>query len=930
MKKVFLFIVLLISLSEVFGQFSTGNDSAKYVWYRYAYGNRMARYLADSVAGIPKDTAYSKSGIARIGNVLYVGNDTLWSRAGITLNYPYTTNKILNGYGAWFTSNTDSTTEGSTNLFFTNTRARNAISYTNNYANNGSYSAGVINMPLGWVLGGNSNINAGYTFGTINNVSLRFITNGTQKAILDSVGNFGIGKIPTSLYKLDVGGDVSIGNGTGDVNLNFNNDGYNGLHLISNSTTNLSNYSGNFTLTSTSPSKTEMALTSFNGYINVPNFIIGGTGTTSASLGVIGTGTQLRTNYDALNYTDFTTGLTGNLTIAPSGGNLTVSGALSSTYIKFGSGTPEGSVTAPVGSYYSRTDGSTGTSFYIKQSGSGNTGWTAVNLSASGTVNSGSTYQLGYYAGSGTAISPLTLITANRALISNSNGLPIASSVTNTELGYVSGVTSSIQTQLDALNAAVATPFIFHNGGTAVNPDSILVRISSTEAIIKRPLEGEGTDITQTDTSITFRNLLAIGKSGGQTVIGSTSTNSGLSFQTTTGVGTTGADFIWKGGNNGAAEFMRILNSGNVGIATASPATILDINGTTTLRGDVVVSSHDTYDIGATGLRHRSIYAATSMTAPEFYGSTAGGGDVSIQGTSSGTKSGSDVRLQRLGGNVAIGLSAATTTFDVMGTTSAGVQRLMKLKTGTSADGDAPVIEFSTSNTDGYGPQIGGIREATGGLGGFFVRTGTNAQAERFRISDAGNVGIGVYTSLSAKLSVLSTGTQMRKMYDASNYVDEAVGSTGNYSINATGSNTSISLQDPVKLDYTLNASAFGSYFPLSYNTTTKVIEYASPFQLVQFVNETATDANFTISTSMRFTTLPVVTATRTLTLPNVTTYVGTETKIRNMNTSGTYSWSITAGALKDAAGTNVTTLTNGKVYTIHSDGSSWVVQSVQ
>lgn len=40
-----------------------------------------------------------------------------------------------------------------------------------------------------------------------------------------------------------------------------------------------------------------------------------------------------------------------------------------------GPGTPEGAVTAPVGSLYSRTDGGAGTSLYVKQSGSGNTGW---------------------------------------------------------------------------------------------------------------------------------------------------------------------------------------------------------------------------------------------------------------------------------------------------------------------------------------------------------------------------------------------------------------------------------------------------------------------------------------------------------------------------------------------------------------------------
>jgi len=40
-----------------------------------------------------------------------------------------------------------------------------------------------------------------------------------------------------------------------------------------------------------------------------------------------------------------------------------------------GSGTPEGAVSAPVGSLFSRTDGGAGTSLYVKESGSGNTGW---------------------------------------------------------------------------------------------------------------------------------------------------------------------------------------------------------------------------------------------------------------------------------------------------------------------------------------------------------------------------------------------------------------------------------------------------------------------------------------------------------------------------------------------------------------------------
>ena len=46
-----------------------------------------------------------------------------------------------------------------------------------------------------------------------------------------------------------------------------------------------------------------------------------------------------------------------------------------------GTATPEGAVTAPIGALFRRTDGSTGTTLYIKESGTGNTGWVAVAAS---------------------------------------------------------------------------------------------------------------------------------------------------------------------------------------------------------------------------------------------------------------------------------------------------------------------------------------------------------------------------------------------------------------------------------------------------------------------------------------------------------------------------------------------------------------------
>lgn len=52
------------------------------------------------------------------------------------------------------------------------------------------------------------------------------------------------------------------------------------------------------------------------------------------------------------------------------------SGGTQVLWICHGSGSPEGVVTANVGSLYLRTDGSTSTTLYVKTSGTGNTGWT--------------------------------------------------------------------------------------------------------------------------------------------------------------------------------------------------------------------------------------------------------------------------------------------------------------------------------------------------------------------------------------------------------------------------------------------------------------------------------------------------------------------------------------------------------------------------
>ncbi len=70
---------------------------------------------------------------------------------------------------------------------------------------------------------------------------------------------------------------------------------------------------------------------------------------------------------------------------------------------------------------------------------------------------------------SGGAVVEAAAITASKALESDSNGIPVASATTATELGYVSGVTSAIQTQI---NTKVTGP--------ASSTDLALMRFDST------------------------------------------------------------------------------------------------------------------------------------------------------------------------------------------------------------------------------------------------------------------------------------------------------------------------------------------------------------------------------------------------------------------------------------------------------------------
>lgn len=78
-----------------------------------------------------------------------------------------------------------------------------------------------------------------------------------------------------------------------------------------------------------------------------------------------------------------------------------------------GSGTPEAAVTAPVGSTFRRSDGGTGTSLYVKETGTGNTGWVAHGVIPP---------DVQWFASSGTWTAPTAAKTVHVVCVSGGGG----------------------------------------------------------------------------------------------------------------------------------------------------------------------------------------------------------------------------------------------------------------------------------------------------------------------------------------------------------------------------------------------------------------------------------------------------------------------------------------------------------------------------
>lgn len=226
---------------------------------------------------------------------------------------------------------------------------------------------------------------------------------------------------------------------------------------------------------------------------------------------------------------------------------------------------------------------------------------TFATPAGSGTVNAGAANQLAYYATSTSAVSGLTAITANRVLVSNGSGLPIASITTDTEISYVSGVTSAIQTQLTGKQSTITF-------GTGIQT-ALGVNIGSAGA----PILFNGA--AGTPTSINVSNATGFPTLNQNTTGSAASLTTPRTIGIITGDGSsTGSSFDGTG-NNTNAFTLATVNSNVGSFASATQVGTFTVNG----KGLITAAGNTTITpaIGSiTGLGSNvATYLATPTTA---------------------------------------------------------------------------------------------------------------------------------------------------------------------------------------------------------------------------------------------------------------------------------------------------------------------------
>lgn len=241
------------------------------------------------------------------------------------------------------------------------------------------------------------------------------------------------------------------------------------------------------------------------------------------------------------------------------------------------------------------------------------------------------------------------------------------------------------------------------------------------------------------------------------TIVGGTAATSDLTFQTTTGVGASGADMHFLVGNDGATEAMTILNAGNVGIGMAPGSDTLTVAnsakiGAFQFSSNVMVNPDGNMHINYSGGRSSFLYAGGTSALAALY--TPDGGTT-----------------QRFG----IGISSPSSKLHVSDTLAAA-----------TGDETAQLLEYTTNKLtsgDDYGLRV--VQTDTASPGTSYLTWMGVGAAPMFTVTNAGNITAALSAQIGTGTDALALSSVTAGGLDFS-----STGSVGWFSGAAPGAGT--------------------------------------------------------------------------------------------------------------------------------------------
>lgn len=306
-------------------------------------------------------------------------------------------------------------------------------------------------------------------------------------------------------------------------------------------------------------------------------------------------------------------------------------------------------------------------------------------------------------------------------------------------------------------------------------------------------------------------------------LIGGTGVASSLQIRPTSGVGSTGADIIIQNANNGATEIARIMGSnGRTGFGTASPVMLFDITNGTQVTGS---NSNNPTVLNVTGVNNSITGGGATMYINSNSAMAAdAGGSLGFAGL---LTTGSNSSNQLYGIIKGAKVNGTTNNFDgyldfgVYNHNVGALQAKMRLTGNTlnlnGNSSQAAELRFYEDTDDGtnYTSWKVGTQAANldytwptaypGGTGYALTSTtaGVTSWGTSINVASSGTEGIKFGTTLrmfddAAKLAISPSAGLLQVRFDASNYYNTTVGSTGSVTHDAVGAGSAFTFSDAI------------------------------------------------------------------------------------------------------------------------------------